>query len=239
MKMRVGLIANILAILLTPLSLPAQETPVPKKLVGVKRVLREGERVRLVYQVSGEDGLAMAEGTLLSNHTQALLTIETAETDTLSVPLAGLRGLDVQSGTRRSTLQGSIVGALVGGVLAYGIGSWAYDSFGCAVGGPGCPGVTASQMVIGWESEKSCSGRPEGALVGAVLGGVIGAAIGRGIERKTWERVPLEYIDVTVASWIADIKAIPSIVRRHDESLTISPMVGLKGQVGARFQVRW
>ena len=44
---------------------------------------------------------------------------------------------------------------------------------------------------------------------------------------------------VTVASWIADIAAIPSIVERHNESLTISPMVGSNGQVGARFQVRW
>ena len=198
--MRVGLIAIVLAILLTPPSLPAQETPVPKKLVGVKRVLREGERVRLVYQVSGQDGVAMAEGTLLDGDTQAFLTIETAQMDTLMIPRAGVRGFDVQSGTKRSTLQGSIVGALVGGGLAYGIGSWAYDGFGCAGGGPGCPGMAASQMVIGGESEKSCSGRPEGALVGAVLGGVIGAAIGRGIERKTWEKVPLEYIDVAVPS---------------------------------------
>jgi hypothetical protein len=44
---------------------------------------------------------------------------------------------------------------------------------------------------------------------------------------------------VTVASWIADIHAIPSIVERRSESLTISPMIGSNGQVGARFQVRW
>jgi hypothetical protein len=44
---------------------------------------------------------------------------------------------------------------------------------------------------------------------------------------------------ITIASWIFDIAAIPPAVTRHNESVTISPLLGPKGQIGARIQVRW
>jgi hypothetical protein len=195
---RVATLATVLILLAIPFSLLAQERVVPKRLVSVKRVLGEGERVRVVYQVTAEDGVAVAEGTLLGDNTPAFLTIETERMDTLSVPLEEIRGLDIQSGTKRSALQGSIVGAVTGGVLLYALGTWAYDDLGCATGGPGCPGTASGQMVIGLESESSCTGKAGGTFLGAFLGGAVGAAIGWGIKTPTWEKVNLDDISVFV-----------------------------------------
>lgn len=44
---------------------------------------------------------------------------------------------------------------------------------------------------------------------------------------------------ITIASWIYDIAAIPPAVKRHNESVAISPLVGSRGQVGVQVQVRW
>ena len=102
----------------------------------------------------------------------------------LALPLDAVTKLEVSQGQKSNTLEGAIVGLLIGGVA---VGAIAIATYEECEGGWGCigdfgPGFAA--LV--------------GGLVGGLGGGVVGALIGRLIKTDRWAEVPLDRLRVSL-----------------------------------------
>ena len=102
----------------------------------------------------------------------------------LALPLDAVTKLEVSQGQKSNTLEGAIVGLLIGGVA---VGAIAIATYEECEGGWGCigdfgPGFAA--LV--------------GGLVGGLGGVVVGALIGSEIETDRWREVPLDRVRVSL-----------------------------------------
>jgi hypothetical protein len=185
MPVRTALLPILSMLLSSPCLLQGQETfPVPR-----------GARVRLVYQVSEEDGVAMAEGTLwgtamgrlMGIGPDRLFVVDEGSRATISVPRSGLRSLEVQSGTKRATMLGAVIGGL-SGIAFFSL---------ISTGLPNC--TPGTKNVGGWTFTSTCIDKSKLVFGGGVLGAVVGAVAGGSHKTPLWAEVPLESIGVFVA----------------------------------------
>ncbi len=105
----------------------------------------------------------------------------------LALPLNSVTKLEVSQGQKSHTVEGAIIGLLVGGVAGAAIGYASYQK--CE------PQGEFFSCILDFGPEQSALG---GALVIGLGGGVVGALIGRSIKTDRWAEVPLDRVRVSL-----------------------------------------
>ncbi len=105
----------------------------------------------------------------------------------LALSLDSVTKLEVSQGQKSHTVEGAIIGLLVGGVAGAAIGYASYQE--CE------PQGEFFSCILDFGPEQSALG---GALVIGLGGGVVGALIGRSIKTDRWAEVPLDRVRVSL-----------------------------------------
>jgi hypothetical protein len=141
-------------------------------------VVTAGSRVRVTAPATGR-----VVGTLLSA-TADSVQIELTGGSTLTLPKAGLSGLELSTGVRRNGWRGAGIGLLVGAGVGGVVGLATYRRAECyetALEGFFCDIVN--------RTSRSVTVISDAAMAGAA-GAIVGALIGR-VGRERWVRVPV------------------------------------------------
>ena len=159
-------------LLVSVVSLSAQETTDPRLSVGARVRVESAE-----VQQAGAPRAGRFSGTLVARRADSLFVERAPGAAPRPVALSNVRGLWVSQGrTKRNTLRGATIGALVLGATFAAI---------VAAEERGCDRPASFGL--------DCLGTGKGALLGFTVGGVLGGAVGGtvGFFRRSerWDRI--------------------------------------------------
>lgn len=146
--------------------------PVAQGAAQMTFPIRPGDRVRV-------RAAQRYTGTVLVADSGRLLLVTREPADTVAVPFAAIRKLEVGRGQKSGAARGARTGALVGASLGLVVGL----GMSCESGSYTCAGPGAI---------------PAGIAVGAIIGALPGALIGALGHTDRWETVPLARLQAGV-----------------------------------------
>ena len=152
--------------------------------------IRRGERMRVTrmpicppaYAICVGGPPLQSVGTFWAWEADSL--IMESNGNALALPLNSVTKLEVGQGQKSYTVEGAIIGLLVGGVA---VGAIAVATYEECEGGYGCLGDFGSGFAA-----------LVGGLVGGLGGGAVGALIGSSVKTDRWKEVPLDRLRVNI-----------------------------------------